>query len=61
MLWWNRLAGGLAWLGLLLFGVVSEQVKTRLEDRTAEQDTKVGCSTPLLPLPSSCIPVAVGL
>jgi len=34
------LAGGLAWLGLLLFGVVSEQVKTRLEDRTAEQDTK---------------------
>lgn len=36
-----RLAGGLAWLGVLLFGVVSEQVKTRLEDRAAEEGTKV--------------------
>lgn len=34
------LAGGLAWLGLLLFGVVSEQIKTRIEDRTAEEGTR---------------------
>lgn len=36
-----RLAGGLVWLGILAFGVISEQVKTRLEDRAAEEGTKV--------------------
>lgn len=30
------LAGGLAWLGILTFGVVSEQVKTRFEVATEE-------------------------
>lgn len=32
-------AGGLAWLGILTFGVVSEQLKTRQEVREAEQGT----------------------
>jgi len=49
----NRLAGGLAWLGLLLFGVVSEQVKTRLEDRTAEEGTRVSLKPGDLPLDHS--------
>ena len=35
------LAGGLVWLGILTFGVVSEQIKTRLEDRAEQRDTKV--------------------
>jgi hypothetical protein len=34
------IAGGLAWLGFLTFGVVSEQVKTRIEVAEAERDTK---------------------
>jgi FKBP-type peptidyl-prolyl cis-trans isomerase len=34
------LAGGLAWLGFLTFGVVSEQIKTRLEVAAEERDTK---------------------
>lgn len=33
------LKGGLAWLGLLTFGVVAEQVKTRLEVASDEQNT----------------------
>lgn len=36
------LAGGLIWLGILTFGVVSEQIKTRLEDSAEQRDTKVG-------------------
>ena len=36
-----RIAGGLAWLGVLTFGVVSEQVKTRLENAAEESNTKV--------------------
>lgn len=35
------LAGGLAWLGFLTFGVVSEQIKTRLEERSERQGTQV--------------------
>lgn len=53
----SRLAGGLAWLGVLLFGVVGEQVKTRLEDREAEQGTKV----PLLHFCCHLFLVAAGL
>eukprot|EP00667_Euglena_gracilis_P026455 EG_transcript_31911 len=34
------IAGGLAWLGFLLFGVLSEQIKTRLEVRRAEEGTR---------------------
>jgi len=34
------LAGGLAWLGFLTFGVVSEQVKTRLEVASEERNVK---------------------
>lgn len=34
------IAGGLAWLGFLTFGVVSEQVKTRLEIAAEEAGTK---------------------
>ena len=34
------LTGGLAWLGLLTFGVVSEQLKTRREVREAVKGTK---------------------
>ena len=34
------LAGGLAWLGILTFGVVSEQLKTRREVREAIENTK---------------------
>jgi hypothetical protein len=34
------IAGGLAWLGFLTFGVVSEQVKTRIEVAEAERETK---------------------
>lgn len=40
-----RLAGGLAWLGVLTFGVVSEQVKTRLEERSERAETQVGSLT----------------
>jgi len=36
----NRLAGGFAWLGFLTFGVVSEQVKTRLEVSNEERNVK---------------------
>lgn len=35
------LAGGLAWLAFLTFGVVSEQIKTRLEVAAEEQNTKL--------------------
>ena len=34
------IAGGLAWLGILTFGVVSEQIKTRLEVKRATEGTK---------------------
>ena len=34
------LAGGLAWLGILTFGVVSEQLKTRREVREATENTR---------------------
>jgi len=34
------LAGGLAWLGILTFGVVSEQIKTRLELASDERGTQ---------------------
>ena len=34
------LKGGLAWLGVLLFGVLSEQIKTRRETREAVENTK---------------------
>lgn len=34
------LAGGLAWFGFLAFGVISEQVKTRLEVYNEEQGSK---------------------
>ena len=34
------IAGGLAWLGILTFGVVSEQLKTRREVREAIENTK---------------------
>ena len=33
------IAGGLAWLGVLTFGVVSEQLKTRREVREAAENT----------------------
>jgi FKBP-type peptidyl-prolyl cis-trans isomerase len=33
------IAGGLAWLGVLTFGVVSEQLKTRREVREAKENT----------------------
>ena len=36
-----RLLGGLAWVGILTFGVVSEQVKTRLEQAQEEKGGKV--------------------
>ena len=44
------LAGGLIWLGILTFGVVSEQIKTRLEEGAERRDTKV---------PSSLLPYAM--
>ncbi len=34
------LAGGLAWLGFLTFGVVGEQIKTRIEVAQEEADTR---------------------
>ncbi|KAK9909539.1 hypothetical protein WJX75_003819 [Coccomyxa subellipsoidea] len=34
------IAGGLVWLGVLTFGVVSEQIKTRLEVNAELKDTK---------------------
>lgn len=34
------IAGGLAWLGILTFGVISEQLKTRREVREAREGTK---------------------
>ena len=39
------LAGGLAYLGFLTFGVVSEQIKTRLEVAADERGTRVRDST----------------
>ena len=38
------IAGGLVWLGVLTFGVVSEQIKTRLEVNAELKDTKVICN-----------------
>ncbi len=35
------IAGGLAWLGFLTFGAVSEQIKTRLEVASEEANRKV--------------------
>lgn len=35
------IAGGLVWLGVLAFGVISEQIKTRLEDSAERENTKV--------------------
>ena len=37
----GRLAGGLLWVGFLTFGVVSEQVKTRLEAGAEKQSKQV--------------------
>ncbi|KAK9796291.1 hypothetical protein WJX73_006385 [Symbiochloris irregularis] len=34
------LAGGLAWAGFLAFGVISEQIKTRLEGKSESEGTK---------------------
>ena len=39
--WPCSIAGGLLWLGVLAFGVVSEQIKTRLEDSAERQNTQV--------------------
>jgi hypothetical protein len=44
------LAGGLAYLGFLTFGVVSEQIKTRLEVAADERGTRVGSTSQLLEL-----------
>ena len=41
------LAGGLIWLGILTFGVVSEQIKTRLEASAERRDTRVGPAHPI--------------
>jgi len=46
------LAGGLAWLGFLTFGVVSEQFKTRRETYIAERDTKSADNAQEVTLPS---------
>ena len=48
------LKGGLAWLGLLTFGVLSEQIKTRYEAATALKETQAVSSDEAvsLPLPS---------
>jgi hypothetical protein len=47
------IAGGVAWLGVLTFGVVSEQVKTRLELREEAAGTREveGASAPEVELP----------
>ena len=45
----HRLAGGLVWLGILTFGVVSEQIKTRLEDSAERKNTQVVCALPGIP------------
>ena len=37
----DSLAGGLAWLGFLAFGVISEQIKTRLEEKSEREGTQV--------------------
>lgn len=37
----GSLAGGLAWTGFLAFGVISEQIKTRLETATENKGTQV--------------------
>lgn len=38
------IAGGLAWLGFLTFGAVSEQIKTRLEVASEEAGRTVGAT-----------------
>ena len=45
----HRRAGGLVWLGILTFGVVSEQIKTRLEDSAERKNTQVVCALPGIP------------
>lgn len=45
-------AGGLAWLGFLTFGVVSEQVKTRLEVAAEERNTRDVTTAKEVVLPS---------
>ena len=49
------LAGGLAWLGFLTFGVVSEQIKTRLEVAAEERDTKSVAQRTLEKIPGTTI------
>lgn len=44
------LVGGLAWFGLLAFGVISEQIKTRREIAAEAEGTKASS------LPKSCAP-----
>ncbi|CAG9463394.1 unnamed protein product [Pedinophyceae sp. YPF-701] len=46
------LAGGLAWLGVLTFGVVSEQIKTRIEIAREEQGTTAATDAKEVALPS---------
>lgn len=49
------LAGGLAWLGFLTFGVVSEQIKTRLEVAAEERGTKSVAQRTLEKIPGTTI------
>ena len=49
------LAGGLAWLGFLTFGVVSEQIKTRLELAAEERGTKSVARQTLEKIPGTTI------
>ena len=49
------LAGGLAWLGFLTFGVVSEQIKTRLEVAAEERGTKSVTTRTIEKIPGTTI------
>ena len=50
------IAGGLAWAGVLAFGVISEQIKTRIEGSSEARNTVVSHPyTPQAMLPVQCI------
>ena len=49
------LAGGLAWLGFLTFGVVSEQIKTRREVAAEERGTKAVTTRTIEKIPGTSV------
>lgn len=52
----DRLAGGLIWVGVLTFGVLSEQIKTRIEQADEAKSSRVCMYICIFPLHAHLIP-----